>query len=57
MVVGLEDVKSFGLEHTGTPQIGEGDEPEKVVGQVAVWKNIRHDIQTRYGQHSSSYSR
>ncbi len=46
----------FGLKHTGTTQIGKGDEPEQIVGQVAVWKYIRHDIQTRYGQHSSSYA-
>jgi hypothetical protein len=38
VVVVLEDVKSFGLKHTGAAQICEGDEPEEIVGQVAVWK-------------------
>jgi hypothetical protein len=55
VVVVLEDVKRFGLKHAGAAQICEGDEPEEIVGQVAVEKDIRHDIQTRYGQHSSAY--
>ncbi len=44
----LEDVKRFGLKHTGATQICEGDEPKQIVGQVAVGKNISHDIQVRY---------